>query len=70
MAWLEEPYNAVLRSTQILDRRMIIEELPALPPGPELGLEAPSSTPPKVRTWEYLCAVSSPENPTPAQVSI
>jgi hypothetical protein len=46
-AWLDEPSNAVLRSTQCLDRRMVTEA------GPD------TDTPP-VRTWQYLCQVAGP----------
>lgn len=68
MAWLDEPCNAVLHSTRLLGRRMIIEKLPALPPAPDNGMEAPATAPPKLRTWQYLCACASPDNSFPPQV--
>lgn len=68
MAWLDEPCHAVLRSTRMLERRMVIEKLPALPPAPENGMDAPAAPPPKLRTWQYLCAVANPDNTLPTQV--
>jgi hypothetical protein len=68
MAWLDEPCNAVLRGTHMLDRRMVIETLPTPPAASESGFEAPAAAPPKLRTWQYLCTVVSPDNTPPSQV--
>ena len=66
-AWLQEPCNAVLHSTRLTGRRMILEKLPAPPVAADHGLDAPAAAPPKLRTWHYLCTVASVDgSPAPA----
>ena len=67
-AWLQEPCNALLHSTRMLGRRMVIEKLPVAAMTSDIGLDAPAAAPPKLRTWHYLCAVASPDPSVPPQV--
>jgi hypothetical protein len=57
-AWLDEPGNAVLRSSKIVERRMVMETLPTLPATTDNGMDTPAAVPPKIRMWQYLCAVA------------